>query len=132
MVHVDYKNGFIIEHKFLFGNEALDKDYINLATHIWEDMKYQKTEADLIDFPGEYDIHGISIQCFVGNQNKLNYLINYAGDVFAIIQNAEVLENTTDFWSAQTRLYTADNIAEKFDQLELEWDRIKLETPETI
>jgi hypothetical protein len=56
MVHVNYKNGFVIEHKFLFGNEALDPNYINLATHIGEDMRYQKVNAELIDFPGEYDI----------------------------------------------------------------------------
>jgi hypothetical protein len=30
------------------------------------------------------------------------------------------LENNTDLATAQTRLYMADNVAEKIDQLELE------------
>ena len=130
MIHIDYANGFIIDHAFLFGNESLDPAYINLATHCGADMRYVKPEANFVDFPGEYDFHGISIQAFVGNQDKLNYLINHQGTVFALIQNPEVLENTSDLGSAQVWLYTTDNVAEKIDQLELEGEKIKLEAPE--
>ena len=131
MVTIHYDQWFLIERQFLFGNEAINPSYINLATHIWEDMRYDKSTTDLIDFPGEYDIRGITIQCFLGNQDKLNYLINYAWDVFAIIQSPDVLENNTDLAVAKTWLYTSENVVEKIDQLELEWDKIKLENPET-
>ena len=117
----------MIENKFVFGNEASDPAYINLATHIGADMRYKKPDAELIDFPGEYDIQGITIQCFLGSQDKLNYLINYQGENFAIIQSPDVLENNTDLATTQTWFYTADNVAEKIDQLELEGEKTKLE-----
>lgn len=130
MISVHYDQWFIIAKTFLFGNEHLNPKYINLATHIGEDMRYQKVGAELVDFPGEYDINGVSIQCFLGNQNKLNYLINHKNDTFAIIQSADVLENNTDLATAKVWLYTTDNVLEKIDQLELEWEKTKLETPE--
>lgn len=129
MISTHYDHWFIIDNKFCFGDEAINPKCINLATHIGADMRYHKVEGELIDFPGEYDIRDISIQCFLWNQDKLNYLINHAGDVFAIIQSPDVLENNTDLATAQTRLYMADNVAEKIDQLELEWEKIKLEIP---
>jgi hypothetical protein len=41
-----------------------------------EDMRYEKVPYQLIDYPGEYDIQGISIQCFLGADKKLNYVID--------------------------------------------------------
>lgn len=130
MISLHYDQWFIIAKTFFFSNEAPNPKYINLATHIGEDMKYQKFDYDLVDFPGEYDIRGISIQCFLWNQNKLNYLINHKEQTFAIIQSADVLENNTDLATAKIWFYTTDNVVEKIDQLELEGEKTKLETPE--
>ncbi|MEI6426050.1 MAG: hypothetical protein WCO66_01720 [Candidatus Absconditabacteria bacterium] len=132
MISIPYASGFLIENKFLFGNEAADAAYINLATHLGEEMRYTKSDIKLIDYPGEYDIQGITLQCFLGNQNKLNYLINYNGEIFSIIQSPDVLENNTDLATTQTWFYTADNVAEKIDQLELEGEKTKLEAPEDV
>jgi len=128
MISVQHNWWFLIENKFIFGNEASEPNYINLATHIGADMRYNKPDAE----PGEYDIQGITIQCFLGNQEKLNYLINYNGENFAIIQSPDVLENNTDLATAKTWFYTADNVAEKIDQLELEWEQKKLQAAEEI
>jgi len=132
MISTYYNWWFLIENKFIFGNEASDPAYINLATHIGTDMRYTKHDAELIDYPGEYDIQGITIQCFLGNQDKLNYLINYNGENFAVIQSPDVLENNTDLATTQTWFYTADNVAEKIDQLELEGEKTKLESHEDM
>ncbi|MBP7061831.1 hypothetical protein KBA84_03300 [Patescibacteria group bacterium] len=48
-------------------------------------------------------------------------------DVYAIIQSPLVLEND-DFADVKTIIYTDDGVANKIEQLELEVEKIKLET----
>lgn len=126
MVSIVNENGFILENKLLFAFEEPKEEYINLATHIGEDMRYQKLAYDLIDYPGEYDLKDTIIQCFLGNEEKLSYLINYNGEKIAILQTADVLEANTELSSAQVFLYTDDLVANKMEQLELEGEKIKL------
>lgn len=76
MVKVSYKNGFLLEGKLLFGFEQADDKYINLALEPGEDMRYEKLPYELVDYPGEYDIQGIGIECYLGMNNKLNYIIS--------------------------------------------------------
>jgi len=56
MVNVKFKKGFLIENKLLFGFETTDPKYINLALEPGDDMRYDKLEYALVDYPGEYDI----------------------------------------------------------------------------
>ena len=126
MVSIVNENGFILENKLLFAFQEPKEEYINLATHIGEDMRYQKLAYDLIDYPGEYDLKDTIIQCFLGNEEKLSYLINYNGEKIAILQTADVLEANTELSSAQVFLYTDDLVANKMEQLELEGEKIKL------
>jgi hypothetical protein len=65
MVNVKIKNGFLIEGKLLFGFENPDPKYINLASEPGEDMRYEKLTYDLIDYPGEYDVKDIGIDCYL-------------------------------------------------------------------
>jgi hypothetical protein len=53
-----------------------DKKLINLSAVIGVDTRYQKLDHQLIDYPGEYDINGIGIKCFLGKGDKLNYVID--------------------------------------------------------
>ncbi len=76
MVNVKLKNGFLIEGKLLFGFEHNDPKYINLASEPGDDMRYEKLDYALVDYPGEYDIQDIGIECFLGTNNKLNYVID--------------------------------------------------------
>ncbi len=85
-----------------------------------EDMRYTKHDYTLIDYPGEYDIQGITIQCFLGKNNLLNYLIFHKDKRFALLQSPEILESTTEFAVAQEWLYTDDVILAKLEQLEIE------------
>lgn len=125
MVSVKFKNGFVIENKLLFGFEKADSKYINLASEPGSDMRYEKLDYTLIDYPGEYDVKDIGIECFLGANNKLNYILDLGNKRVGIIQSADVLDldevGEVNFW-----LYQDDKIANKIDQLELEWEKQKL------
>lgn len=125
MVNVKFKNGFLIENKLLFGFEKVDPKYINLALEPGEDMRYEKLEYALVDYPGEYDIQWIGIECFLGANNKLNYVLTINDKKIGIIQSPDVLE-INEVWEVKFWLYQDDKIANKIDQLELEGEQQKL------
>lgn len=129
MVNVKFKNGFLIENKLLFGFETTDPKYINLALNPGDDMRYEKLDYALVDYPGEYDIQWIGIECFLGANNKLNYLLTIDDKKIGIIQSSDILDLDEVGWM-NFRLYQDDKIANKIDQLELEGEKQKLEIPE--
>ncbi len=128
MVNVKFKNGFLIENKLLFGFETTDPKYINLALEPGDDMRYDKLEYALVDYPGEYDIQWIGIECFLGANNKLNYVLTLNDKKIGIIQSPDVLD-LDEVGEVIFRLYQDDKIANKIDQLELEGEKQKLEIP---
>ena len=119
MVNVKFKNGFVIENKLLFGFEKADPKYINLALEPGDDMRYEKLDYVLVDYPGEYDIQGVGIECFLGANNKLNYVITINDKKIGVIQSPDVLE-LNELGDVKFRLYQDDKILNKIDQLELE------------
>ncbi len=129
MVNVKFKNGFLIENKLLFGFETPDKKYINLALEPGNDMRYENLDYSLVDYPGEYDIQDIGIECFLGANNKLNYLLTLGNKKIWIIQSADVLD-LDEVGEVNSRLYQDDKIANKIDQLELEGEKQKLTNEE--
>lgn len=118
---------FLLDNKLLFGTSEPESKYINLAKTIGEDMRYQKIDYTLVDYPGEYDIKNITIQCFLGKNDLLNYLIVYGNKRIALLQSPDILENTTDFAVAQEWIYTDDAVLSKLEQLEVEGEKIKLQ-----
>jgi hypothetical protein len=62
-----------------YGYQEPNPKYINLAQVMGDDMRYDKVPYQLVDYPGEYDIQGITIQCFLGADKKLNYVIDIHG-----------------------------------------------------
>lgn len=122
---VQNEKGFLIEWKFLFAAQEPDKKLINLSAVIGIDTRYEKVDYQLIDYPGEYDIQGIGIKCFIGKWDKLNYVIDLDKKRIWIFQSPEVLEND-EVGVINQRLYTDDRVAKKIDQLELEWEQKKL------
>ena len=119
MVNVKFKNGFIIENKLIFGFESIDPKYVNLAMEPGADMRYEKLDYALVDYPGEYDIRGVVIECFLGANNKLNYVITINDKKIGIIQSPDILD-LDEVGDVNCRLYQDDAIANKIDQLELE------------
>lgn len=126
MINVVNKDGFVIDHKLFYGYQAPNKKYINLAQTMGDDMRYDKLDYQLIDYPGEYDIQGIGIQCFLGADQKLNYVIDLPSKRIGLIQSLDVLD-LDEVGNVSFRLYTDDRIANKIDQLELEGEKQKLE-----
>ena len=118
---------FLLDKKLLFGASQPENNYINLAKTIWEDMRYQKIDYALVDYPGEYDIQDVTIQCFLGKNDLLNYLIVYGNKRIALLQSPDILESTSDFAIAQEWIYTDDSVLAKLEQLEVEGERIKLQ-----
>ena len=90
-------------------------------------MRYHESPQIIVDYPGEYDIHGRSIKAFVGKNAKLNYLIQGKNKKFWIIQSADILESD-DIDGMDTWLYRGENISKKFEQLEMEGELINLDT----
>lgn len=132
-------DGYLIENKFLYSFSQPNWKYINLGTVIWDDMTYDKIDYNIINFPWEYDIKWNRVICLVWKDNKLNYLVFMKQKKFWVIQSPDILESdeiqNMEYW-----LYTNDSVEKKIDQLELEWEKIKLEevsisndtpTPET-
>lgn len=129
MINVVHKDWFVIDHKLFYGYGEPNKKYINLAQTMGADMRYEKLDYNLVDYPGEYDIGGIGIQCFLGADQKLNYIIELPSKRVGIIQSPDVLE-LDEVGNVNFRLYTEDKIANKIDQLELEGEKQKLEVEE--
>ena len=125
MVNVKCKNGFLIENKLLFGFEHPDTKYINLALDLGSDMRYEKLDYALVDYPGEYDIQDTLVECYLGANNKLNYVIHLGAKTIAVIQSPDVLD-LDEVGDMTCRLYQDDAIANKIDQLELEGEKQKL------
>ena len=125
MVNVKFKNGFLIENKLLFGFEKVDSKYVNLALEPGEDMRYEKLDYALVDYPGEYDIQWVGIECFLGANNKLNYIIHLDNKNIGVIQSADVLD-LDEVGEVNYRLYQDDKIVNKINQLELEGEQQKL------
>ena len=126
MVKVKFDKGFLIEDKLLFGFSEPNSKYVNLALTLGDDMRYDKLDYQLVDYPGEYDIGGIGINCFLWKDNKLNYVINVNNKKIWIIQSPDVLE-LDEVGDVNYRLYQDDKVLNKIDQLELEWEKQKLE-----
>ena len=125
MVKVVCNNGFLIENTFLFGFETADPKYINLTLEPGADMRYENLEYALVDYPGEYDIQWVGIECFLGANNKLNYILALENKKIGIIQSPDALD-LPEVAEVKVRLYLDDKILSKIDQLELEGEKQKL------
>ena len=124
-IQIRLDGGYQIEKSLFFGYAYVHNALINLASEVGEDMRYHEGEILIVDYPGEYDIKGWTIKSFVGQNQKLNYLIQGNNKKFWIIQSPDVLEleevDRMDTW-----LYLWEAIEKKLDQLELEGERIDL------
>ena len=121
-LNIRIDGGFQIENELFFGYTYTHNGLINLASEVGPEMRYHETPQIIVDYPGEYDIHGRSIKAFVGKNAKLNYLIQWKNKKFWIMQSVDILE------SEDTWLYRGENISKKFEQLEMEGELINLDT----
>lgn len=128
MVHIDLVDGgYQLNRSILFATQNPVEGMINLAKEQGEAMTYTKVPYAYVDYPGEYDLQGIFIKVITGKNKLLNYIVHENDSVYALIQSPLVLEDD-DFADVHTIIYTDDSIANKIEQLELEVEKIKLES----
>lgn len=101
-----------------------EKDYISLALQTGEDMHYGDHDLNFIDYPGEYDLQGISFDVSAGKGGELNYLIEDGNKSYAFVQTEDALNNE-DF-NPQYWLFTNSHIEKSIDKMELEGEKIDL------
>ena len=127
MVNIKLESGwFLIENKLLFWASIPNKNCINLATDIWEDIVKETAAYHLIEYPGEYDINWIFIKVFWSKDWKLNYVIALKNKKIWLIQSPKILEED-EVSSMYAWLYLDDAVEKKLDQLELDWKKFKLD-----
>ena len=128
MVNIKLDSGwFLIENKILFWATVPNKDYINLATDIWEDVVTEQTPYSFIEYPGDYDINWILIRVFVSKDWKLSYTFSVNNKKIWLIQSPKILEED-EISSMYAWLYLDDAVEKKLNQLELEWKKFKLDS----
>ncbi|HOG15072.1 MAG TPA: hypothetical protein PK674_00640 [Candidatus Absconditabacterales bacterium] len=126
MVNIKLESeGYLIENKILFGASIPNKEYINLATEIGEDIVIEKLPYSIVEYPGEYDIDGVFIRSFGSKDGKLNYIITINNKTIGLVQSAKILEED-DVRSLDAWLYLDDAVEKKLEQLELEGKKFKL------
>lgn len=126
MTITPHNNGYLLQKKvyFMTGDKVEEKNLINLAITLGEDMHYGNHDTKLIDYPGEYDIDGFFITASAGKGGEMNYLINDGHKTYAFVQTEDAL-NDEDF-NADFRLFTNAHIAKALDKMEMEGEKIDL------
>ena len=120
-----YNNWYVINKKiYIMTDGKPEKAYISLALQTWDDMHYGDHDLNFIDYPGEYDIQGISFNVSAGKGGELNYLIDDGSKTYAFAQTEDAL-NDEDF-NADYWLFTNQHIAKMLDKMELEGEKVDL------
>ena len=125
-IQLKFDWGFQIENELFFWYTYAHNSLINLASEMGEDMRYNEWEATVIDYPWEYDVRGWAIRGIRWMNGKLNYMIQKDNKKIWIIQSPDVLE-LQEVDGMDTWLYIWEAIEKKFDQLEIEGEKINLE-----
>ncbi len=119
-------NGFLIDGIFAYGCDQDYSEHVNLKKTIWEEMKYEKSDNVVVDFPGEYDIRGFGIEV-VEEKELLHFIITKDDLKFAVVSHKKALTNEKMDESILTRVLSEEALREQLEKHELEWDVVILE-----
>lgn len=119
---VAHENGWLIEKEVYFGEDIdkAPKGSLILALHRGEQVRYGKRKETVIDFPGEYDVRGISVKARFAN-DAMSYLVKKWDSVFACIANAAALD-LASFEAAEHILCIDQNAVEEAEKIEFDGD----------
>jgi len=109
--------GWNIGEKFYFGPEVMD-DRVSLSLTKGDIMKYGEETHMHIDFPGEYDVKGVSIVCIDSN-DRLHYMVHGEWLSFCVAQHRGLLD-AKNLWEAETWLVTDESIKSQLESMEME------------
>lgn len=119
-------DNFLILKNLCFGkDEWFQENYINLSEVLWTEIKYWIQKIKIIDYPWEYEMSNIFFKVYLGNDNKLNYIIRKDNIVIAIIQSVNILESK-NFEKINYWIFKDNKFSDMLDKLELEWEKINL------
>lgn len=112
------ETGLKIWKNIVFGAEATGG--ILLAPTKGEIMQYGKHASKRVDFPWEYDIDGISIQC-IDAGDVLHYIIAMDDERLALLQSTAALEKES-IDGIDKRIVFDEETKGEIENLELEWE----------
>jgi hypothetical protein len=70
-----------------------DTDLLKLAKLTGPDMHYQSQGMKLVDYPGEYELNGYTIEVISDSEGTLNYVITTDDDHIWYVQNSKLVTN---------------------------------------
>jgi len=117
------------EKVFLSKSWKLLSDKINLLATKWEDIRKNKLEEFVVDYPWEYEDFNIFIRVLKWDTDRLNFFVQdyNTKEYYAFIQDPSVLENL-DLANYPSVWYFQDEIVEnQIERLGFEWETIKIE-----
>jgi len=87
-------NNIIINDLFVISNDAAqESDMLVLSKKIWPDMHYQSQGMKLVDYPGEYELNGYTIEVISDSEWLLNYVIATGDQHIWYVQNPKLVTN---------------------------------------
>lgn len=129
MIQVEQKwDGRLIGWKIFFWLEEIAKVSLRLVK--WEEMRYGKTQTNIVEFPWEYDIEWVSVICFEADK-KLSYVITWDENRIALLQNAAALE-VASFERIDTWLCMDQSVKEEVERLEMDGEIQLLDEPKNV
>ena len=114
---------FMLGDKLYLGEETKD-DCISLKLQKWDIMQYGDHGGKKIEFPGEYDVHWVSVTCIEAG-DLLHYIVRLEDEQCAIIQDKSVFD-VTNFESISQWLVMHEDIEKEIQNLELEGEVVLL------
>jgi hypothetical protein len=88
------ESDIIINDLFVITSDvSQDTTLLKLAKLIWPDMHYQSQGMTLIDYPGEYELNGYTIEVISDSEWTLNYVIATGEDHIWYVQNSKLVTN---------------------------------------
>lgn len=125
MIEVKQYDGWrTLGDELYFGEGVSPAWYTHLCTTKGAAMRYGEDPASRVDFPGEYDIHGIGIVCKEA-AGLLHFVIRIDDERYALIQDPAALETQEsepiDFW-----LCTTQASKDAIEHMELEGQTVLL------
>jgi hypothetical protein len=110
--------GWTLGSEIYFGEGVAPEGYTHLCTAKGPQMRYGEDPSLRVEFPGEYDIHGIGIVCREA-QGLLHYIIRIEDERYALIQDPAALE-TQETEPVNFRLCTTQASKDAVESMELE------------
>lgn len=84
----------IINDLFVITDDTTQQsDQLLLSKKIWPDMHYQSQGMKLVDYPGEYELNGYTIEVISDSEWTLNYVIATGEEHIWYVQNAKLVTN---------------------------------------